>query len=196
MDAGEGPVLTITGERVGLGPLHRGLVPLHQRWFNDLVVMRTFRFLLTPVTREAREAWFERFGRGDDRTVVDLSVYERATLRPVGLTSLEDIDYQHGTARFVLLIGERDCWGKGYGTEATRLMLDYAFTALGLHNVLLTVISDNGRGIGAYTRAGFKVIGARREALRLAGRRYDQIYMDCLAGEFDSPVLRDLLRER
>lgn len=196
MDEDAGPVLTIAGERVGLGPLHRELVALHQRWFNDLAVMRTFRSFLGPVTREAREGWFERFARGEDRSVVDFSIVERATGRPIGLTSLEDIDHQHGTARFVLLIGERDCWGKGYGTEATRLMLDYGFNALGLHNILLTVISDNGRGIGAYTRAGFKVIGARREALRFAGRRYDHIYMDCLAGDFESPLLRKLLTER
>ncbi len=72
-------------------------------------------------------------------------------------------------------------------------MIDYAFTVLGLHNVLLTVFSFNERGIRAYRRAGFKEIGRRREARRLAGCAYDVVYMDCLASEFESPVLRRLI---
>jgi len=196
MQTDEAPVVTVVGRLVALGPLHQDLMRLHQRWLNDLEVSRTFRSHLLPVTREARDAWFDRYGRGDDRSVVDFAVYERATWRPIGFTSLEDLDYVHGTGRFVLAIGERECWGRGYGTETTRLMLDYGFNALGLHNILLTVISDNERGIRAYTRAGFKVIGARRGALRFAGRRYDHIYMDATADDFDSPMLAQLLQER
>jgi RimJ/RimL family protein N-acetyltransferase len=72
-------------------------------------------------------------------------------------------------------------------------MLDYAFTILGLHNVMLTVDSYNERGIRAYTRAGFKVIGRRRESHRLGDRPFDVILMDCLASEFESPLLANLL---
>ncbi|HZQ35151.1 MAG TPA: GNAT family protein, partial [Dehalococcoidia bacterium] len=97
------------------------------------------------------------------------------------------------TAEFVIFIGQRDEWGKGYGTETTRLLLDYGFTALGLHNVMLKAFSYNERGIRAYLRAGFKEIGRRREAHWFAGKPYDVVYMDCLAGEFQSPVLRRLL---
>jgi diamine N-acetyltransferase len=74
-------------------------------------------------------------------------------------------------------------------------MLDYGFAALGLHNILLHVYSYNERGIRAYTRAGFREIGRRREALRLAGQAHDIVYMDCLATEFQSPVLRRLLEQ-
>ena len=77
--------------------------------------------------------------------------------------------------------------------ETTRLVLDYGFTALGLHNVMLVVDSYNERGIRAYTRAGFKTIGRRREAHRLGGRPFDLILMDCLASEFQSPDLHQLL---
>jgi len=57
----------------------------------------------------------------------------------------------------------------------------------------LTVLSFNGRGIRAYKRAGFKEIGRWREAHRFGGRAYDVIYMDCLATEFQSPLLHRLL---
>ena len=65
--------------------------------------------------------------------------------------------------------------------------------ALGLHNMLLTAFSFNERGIRAYRRAGFKEVGRRREARRLAGHAYDVVYMDCLASELESPVLRQLV---
>jgi RimJ/RimL family protein N-acetyltransferase len=87
------------------------------------------------------------------------------------------------------MIGEKECWGKGYGTETTTLMLDYGFTLLGLHNICLSVFSFNERGIRAYTRAGFREIGRRREAICLAGRAHDIVFMDCLASEFQSPAL-------
>jgi RimJ/RimL family protein N-acetyltransferase len=93
------------------------------------------------------------------------------------------------------LVGEKDCWNKGYGTETTTLMLDYGFTALGLHNIMLRVFSYNERARRAYLRAGFKEIGRRREARRLAGRAYDVVYMDCLATEFEGSTLKHLLPE-
>ena len=83
---------------------------------------------------------------------------------------------------------EVDCWGKGYGTEATRLVLDYAFSGLGLHNVMLNVFASNERAIRAYTRAGFREIGRRRQAHRIAGDPEDIVLMDCLATEFEGPI--------
>lgn len=72
-------------------------------------------------------------------------------------------------------------------------MLDYGFNALRLHNIMLSVFSYNQRGLRAYERAGFRVAGRRRQAQRLGQDTYDVIFMDCLATEFDSPVLRRLL---
>ena len=92
------------------------------------------------------------------------------------------------------MIGEKECWGKGYGAETTALMLDYGFNALGLHNIMLSVFSHNERGQRAYRRAGFREIGRRREALRRGGQTYDLVYMDCLASEFRGRVLERLLR--
>jgi RimJ/RimL family protein N-acetyltransferase len=61
---------------------------------------------------------------------------------------------------------------------------------------MLGVRSWNVRGIRAYKRAGFKEIGRRRQAIRLGGRVYDEVLMDCLASEFsDSPHFRQLLPE-
>lgn len=184
------PILNVVGSLVALGPLRRDLVPLYLRWINDFEVARTLAIGPHPVTLEAEEKWYERASTGPDIT---FTIYERSNLRPIGNADLRQVSQQHRTADFGILIGEKDCWGKGYGTEATRLMLDYAFTALGLHNVMLQVYDYNERGIRAYTRAGFKVIGRRRAARRVAGEGHDVIMMDCLATEFESPALRWLL---
>jgi RimJ/RimL family protein N-acetyltransferase len=82
------------------------------------------------------------------------------------------------------LTGEKDAWGHGGGTEATRLMLGYGFQNLGLHNICLRVFSTNERAQRIYLRAGYKEIGHRRECLRIGGAPCDEILMDCLATEF------------
>ena len=188
--AGE-PILNVVGEKVALGPLRRELLPCYLKWVSDFEVTRSLGVAIRPYTIEAEEAWYESVAKADRE--IQFTIYERTTLRPIGNGGLKDIDHAHGTATFGILIGEKDCWGKGYGTEATQLVLDHAFTVLGLHNVLLTVFSFNERGIRAYLRAGFKEIGRRRGARRLAGRIYDVLYMDCIATEFVSPVLRQIL---
>jgi RimJ/RimL family protein N-acetyltransferase len=185
-------IVNIVGEKVALGPFDSEWLPLYLRWINDFDVTRTYLPDLQPTTRERREDWYGRVSRGDPRTV-DFTIYERVEMRAIGYATLEGIDHHQRTATYGLLIGEKDCWGKGYGTETTRLVLDYAFTVLDLHNVLLTAYAHNERGVRAYARAGFREIGRRREAHRLGGRAHDVIYMDCLATEFRSPVLARLL---
>jgi diamine N-acetyltransferase len=90
------------------------------------------------------------------------------------------------------MIGEQDCRGKGYGTAVTRLVLDYAFTVENLHNVVLDTAAHNERAIRAYTRAGFRIIGRRRQALCWGNTRYDSVLMDCLSTDFETPLKRIL----
>jgi RimJ/RimL family protein N-acetyltransferase len=187
----EQPIININGDKVALGPLRRDLLPLYQKWINDFEVTRTLGVGWRPMTWEAEQSWYE--GASKRSSEVVFTLYERLTMRPIGTTGLHDVDHFTRTAEFGILIGEKDCWGRGYGTEATALVLDYGFNGLGLHNVMLRVFSLNERGIRAYTRAGFREIGRRREAWRLGSQVYDVVYMDCLATEFQSPLLRRLL---
>jgi RimJ/RimL family protein N-acetyltransferase len=168
------------------------LVALYQRWINDFAVLRTLAVrAMRPMTAEGEVAWYDRLAASEDD--VTFTIYECASLRPIGTTALHQVDHYNRTATFGIVIGEKDCWGKGYGTEATRLMLDYAFTGLGLHNVMLQVFANNERGLRAYRRAGFREIGRRRQARRRMGEPEDIVLMDCLATEFESPVLRRVL---
>jgi RimJ/RimL family protein N-acetyltransferase len=183
-----GPILNIEGDLVALGPLRRDLLPLYQRWINDLGTMRTLGLPPHPMTSEKEQDWYDRQSKAEDD--VPFTIYERESLRPIGNSGLHGVDHRNRTATFGILIGESECRGKGYGTEATSLMLDYAFTALGLHNVMLTVLEFNPAGIRAYKKAGFKEIARRRRCRMMGGKMWDEIYMDCLSSEFESPVLR------
>jgi RimJ/RimL family protein N-acetyltransferase len=181
------PIVNITGERVALGPLRRDLIPLYLRWRNDFYVARTTGDLPQPKAMEHSEAWYEQAATSSD--AYWFTIYEIASWQPIGRTDLFQIDMRYRTAYFGVTIGESDGRGKGYGTETTRLMLDYAFIALGLHNVMLEVSEYNLAGRRAYEKAGFREIGRRRQADLLQGRLWDLILMDCISTEFDSPVL-------
>lgn len=179
-------IINIRGDKVALGPFHRGILPLLSRWFNDFGFNILAGDLTVPMTPEDIEAEYERCTKGADR--VDFIIYEHATMRPIGVVNLRDIDRRHLTAELGIGIGERDCWSKGYGTETTYLMLDYGFNGLGLHNIMLDPVSFNERAIRAYRRVGFREIGRRREAYRIGARAYDLVLMDCLASDFKNPL--------
>jgi RimJ/RimL family protein N-acetyltransferase len=188
------PIFNIAGEKVLLGPPTCDLVQIVVRWENDFAVTLLSGDSVRPKMREAAEAKYERYTRGEQHDWAGFVIYETATLRPIGVTDLRHIDCVRRTAEFGICIGEQDCWGKGSGTETTRLMLDYGFTygftALGIHNIMLTSFSYNERAIRAYQRAGFLIIDRRREAHRIGDRVYDIVYivyMDCLGKDFQSP---------
>ncbi len=189
--AGSGvAIVNIVGERVALGPLRGDVAPLWQRWLNDYTVRRTFG---TPdvVTREKAAAELAELPTFANHAFFLL--YERrgadGDLRPIGFTYLTAIDYRNRTAEYGIMIGEADARGRGYGTEATLLMLDYAFTALGLHNVLLRVYEPNRAGKWAYEKARFTEFARRRGSKMIGGRLWDTIFMECLSTDFVSPVL-------
>lgn len=185
------PLVNITGELVALGPLRRDLLPLYHRWVNDLATTRTWGSRPQPLSLERWLAWFEQVSVKDPDAF--FTIYERSTWRPIGTTTLEEVDFHNRKATFGILIGESECRGKGYGTETARLMLDYAFTGLGLNNVWLTAFEYNLAGLRAYEKAGFREIGRRRQCHFMGGRLWDEVCMDCLASEFVSPVLARIL---
>lgn len=81
-------------------------------------------------------------------------------------------------------IGERDCWGKGYGTDAMKVLLRYAFTEVNLHRVSLGVFDYNARAIKAYEKAGFILEGRMREAMHRDRKYWDILFMGVLRDEW------------
>jgi diamine N-acetyltransferase len=179
----------ISGERAALGSLERDHVARLSRWFNDPEVRRglAHRGL---VNEDAETAWYERMtaAAGEPRpTEVPFTIHDVADGELVGVCGLENIDHNFSRADFGIFLGQRR--GTGIGADATRLVLDWAFTIIGLHNVMLESYDYNEQAIRAYQRAGFRVIGTRRDSVRALGRRWDSVLMDATADGFDSPVL-------
>lgn len=177
--SGGAPIINLRGQKVALGPLRRDLVTTYLRWVNDFEVTRHLALTMRPLTLESEEAWYQRISQSE--ADLPFTIYELQQLRAIGNAGLHRIDHQHRTAEFGMVIGEKEFWGKGFGTETTRLLLQYAFRNLGLHNVLLQVYAKNEAAVRAYTRAGFRLIGRRREARREGGSPQDVLLMDCLS---------------
>lgn len=108
----------------------------------------------------------------------------RETDELVGFIVLDGIQWTNGCCMLGIGIGPRDCRGKGYGSEAIRLVLQYAFTELNLHRVGLNFISYNDRAQKVYERAGFRYEGTVREFVHRDGGYYDLCYMGVLKQEW------------
>ena len=184
------PDVLVAGEKVALGPLRRDLAGAYARWMNQLEVRRglVHRGIATP---QSQEKWVEEnLDKGAKREPegVEFTVYDRTDSTPVGTAGLFRIAHAHGTAEFGIAIGERR--GQGLGSEATRLVLDFAFHVLEMRNVLLETLAWNLAGLTAYERAGFRRVGVRRGAVMSRGRPTDVVIMDAIPEDFGASVLR------
>src|SRR5690554_5482678 len=155
------PVVNVTGERLAIGPWRNDLLDTYLRWFNDMAVARTLNHPRQVTMHELTNSIAVQ--EADD-SVEGFTIYETASWTPIGNAALTHIDFRDRTAEFEIVIGEASARGKGYGTEATRLVLDHAFTVLGMRNVMLKVYEFNLAGIRAYEKAGFREFGRRRQA--------------------------------
>ena len=171
----------LAGHLVGLGPLDRRFLPEYHRWANDRETSRTLG-LSWPVTMDQVTATFEARSAATD--AVWFTIHEVGTLRPVGLVYLFQVEPRHRRATFGILVGEADARGRGYGTEATRLLLTYAFEISGLSNVMLTVYADNLAGQAAYRKAGFREFGRRRVCSARGQELIDLVYMEAVASDW------------
>jgi RimJ/RimL family protein N-acetyltransferase len=93
-------------------------------------------------------------------------------------------DLIHNDVMVGIGIGERDLWGKGFGTEAMRLCLQFAFLELNVHRVSLGLHEYNARALRSYEKAGFRLEGQTRKDLAREGRRYDSLWMGILRDEW------------
>lgn len=183
------PMVIVRGERVSLAAHDRALVPTYARWVNDLATNRGLIVGDRPITLDDEDGWYED-ATGDAGRVL-FTIWENDPFRPIGTSELTLEDPVHRTAKFGILVGEADARGRGLGTEATRLTLDFGFTTLNLHAIQLQVYAFNVGAIRAYEKAGFQHAGRVPEAIFAGGRRHDLILMDCLATEWTSPALAE-----
>jgi RimJ/RimL family protein N-acetyltransferase len=149
-----------------------------RRWYSDPEIARLARYQEAPMRPDEIERFFAARVVGDD--ALAMAIHELSTDRLVGTCAFSQLDGDNGSALYHITIGEKDAWGRGYGTEATRLMLDHAFGTLGLHRIALFVFEFNERAIRAYRRCGFVIEGRARESIYRDGRWWDELAMSVL----------------
>ena len=165
-------------------------LPAVVRWYRDPELARLSRYQVQPMTPAEVEHFFRT--RMLDPQAFAYAIHERPSDRLVGLATFSNLDPDNGSALFHITIGEHDAWGRGFGTEATTLMVAHAFDVLGLHRVGLSVFAFNERALRTYEKVGFRVEGRLREAIWRDERYWDEIQMGILAHEWRELQVRSI----
>lgn len=153
------------------------------QWRNAPSVIEHFVYR-KPLTREEHLNWLEtKVTTGE---VAQFIIEEVENKIPIGSVYLRDIDNIHQKAEFGIFIGEDAARGKGYGTQATLLILQYAFETLGLNKVTLRVFAENQRAIHCYKKVGFIEDGRFRDDVCINGKFHDMVFMSILRKEWES----------
>ncbi|UCH34924.1 MAG: GNAT family acetyltransferase [Armatimonadota bacterium] len=172
----------IKGERVLLRPLRESDLEESLRvWTPELRHMYGGS-LTSPrrPTMEDRRRWFERVQRGEQGHFHAVE----ADGRYIGHATVEMTDEGSRRARFRIGIDNPDYWGKGYGTEVTRLMLRLAFEEMDCHRVAVRVAAYNARAIRCYEKCGFRHEGVERESFFADEEWHDDVMMAMLRGDW------------
>jgi RimJ/RimL family protein N-acetyltransferase len=170
----------IPGERIYLSPVDVNDAEIYARWFNDIAVSGNLGNYTKTISLSNEEKFLQKMAEGGQ----DFAIVRREGDKLLGNISLMDINHLSRRATLGLFIGEAENRGQGYGGEAIRLILDYGFRHLNLHNIDLSVHGDNAAAIRCYEKVGFRECGRRRESKFKNGRYIDVVNMDILDSEF------------
>jgi RimJ/RimL family protein N-acetyltransferase len=185
----------LRGEKVLLRAVTREDLPSIWRFNNDLEVELAGGG--DPPSPSPLERWQREFERDvTERDANKAAFMIEADGKRIGLCGLYDIDWTARHAELGITVGDRDYWGQGYGRDAVRLLLDYAFRLRNLRRVWLEVHAANERAIRCYRACGFVEEGRLREHVWLDGRYVDNVLMGVLREEWAAEQGRAWPRRR
>ncbi|HLR51672.1 MAG TPA: GNAT family protein [Candidatus Avamphibacillus sp.] len=158
-------------------------IEIYHAWRNDMGVMNTTNPSLDVYSFQETKEFVENviLASSSSKSYI---IEEKSQQRSIGITSLINLDYKNRNAECIIDIGEKEFWGKGYGKEALKLLLDYAFLEMNFHRVSLRVFSFNEKAIGLYEKLGFKHEGVSRQSLFRDGKWHDIYHMGVLYNEY------------
>lgn len=175
--------LVMTGNSVGLALMRADDVPAIARWNQDLEFTALMGAPGEAHTLELRQELYKQNSRVKSDSA-EFSVIELSTGRLAGFGGLFDITRAMAATMFVG-IGEGDLRGRGFGSEASRLICEYGFFFRSLHSIKVEVHEYNHAAMRVYEQLGFRPVGRLRGVNLLNGRRYDEIIMDLLRDELE-----------
>ncbi len=163
-------------------------VEARMRWWNDEEVTRLLGPWNYPVTRAEQERQIQA-ASGADPAIKSFAI-ETHDGELIGETGIRAINWMSRKAEFFITIGNQAFWGKGYGTDALRIIMRLAFDKLNLNRLWLTVLAHNDRAIRCYEKSGFKREGLLRQESFVDGAYHDVILMGALRDDYQGIVSR------
>ncbi len=161
----------LSGRIVNLRPLGMSDTETLATWVNNPEVRR-FLSTLFPVTLKKEEEWLSQLGSDDKNIVLGIETKDG---KFIGTMGAHRIEWGNRVCTTGALIGEKNYWGKGYGTDAKMILLDYLFNTLNLHKVCSDVIAFNKRSLRYSLHCGYRIEGVRRKHIYKAGKYFDKI---------------------
>ena len=177
----------IVGDRLYLSPVSANDDDAENyiKWMNDKDVAVNFGQYNRVVSSKSDLKWlYEPPG--------DMQRYAMVLLLDdvlIGSISIHNIDHLNRNSFIGIFIGDEKHRSKGYGAEAIRLLLEYGFKTLNLHNIMLTVNADNYAAVACYKKVGFREVGRLPEYVLRNGQYVDKLYMSILEREFNQRQL-------
>jgi diamine N-acetyltransferase len=171
----------LIGERVYLRPVEKDDLSLIRTWANDPEIRR-LTGEVTPMTPAGAEDYFEKLSRDTDRVWFMIVLKESG--QPIGETGLLRMFPAWRTTDLSIILGQKEVWSQGYGTEAIKLMIDYAFGCLNFHRISIGVVGFNQSAIRFYEKVGFKHEGIQRDGYYYDHRYSDFVMMSLLDSEY------------
>jgi RimJ/RimL family protein N-acetyltransferase len=172
-----------TGKLVRLAAMQRDYLPLFVEWVNDYEIAGFINpGLITPISLDDENDWFDEMRKSKESKIFAILTLDEDKV--IGNCSLGRISWKNRSATFGILIGDRQYWDKGYGTDATQALMRYAFDEMGLNRVELWVFAYNTRAIRCYEKVGFKLEGTRRQSTFRDGRWWDEHMMALLRDDW------------
>ena len=166
----------IEGERVYLSPINIDDAETYVKWLNDVKINQYLTCSNSYFSLVGEKEFLEK----ESSKEFMFAIVKQDNDELIGNVGLDGVDYKCGTASLGIFIGEQENLSKGYGSEAIKLLIDFAFNELRLHNIMLTVYDMNERAQKAYKKCGFKEFGRRHEARFHDGKYHDIIYMEVI----------------
>lgn len=152
-------------------------------WRNQPNVKKFFIYQ-ADFTKEGHLYWLHKVV--EKGNACQMMICDRKTKKELGSVYIRDIDRMHRKGEYGIFIGDESARGRGIGTEAARLMIQYGFEELGLHRIYLRVLAGNERAIRSYEKAGFKKEGCLHHDVCINGEYVDIVWMAIVNEEKES----------
>lgn len=173
-------VASLSGEKVTLRPAEDRDFKLLYKWYNDDELNRLAGWSNSKVTADKLRYNMSRsFGYDPMNLVID-----NENGIPIGTIQLYDFNEQDKSCKLGIRIGDRNYWSKGYGEDAIKTILEYAFMKIDIYRVALKVYEYNERAVKCYIKCGFQTEGRTRQSAYIDGKYYDEIIMGILKSDY------------